>query len=65
VPGRRLEDKIRELCARAVYEEGAQWRTTIQELQIAIHENSLRLSNATAAATVIGKPQLLRERRNT
>jgi len=63
VPGRRLEDKIRELCARAVYEKGAQWRTTIQELQLAIHEHGLRLANAAAAATVIGQPQVLRERR--
>ncbi|MGC2474039.1 MAG: hypothetical protein WA485_06870 [Candidatus Sulfotelmatobacter sp.] len=63
MPGRRLEDRIRELCARVVYETGPQWRATIRELQTAIHEHSMRLANATAAATVIGKPQVLRERR--
>jgi len=65
VPGRRQEDRIRELCARAIYEEGPQWRATIHELQVAIHEHSMRLANATAAATVVGKPQVLRERRHT
>lgn len=63
MPGRRLEDRIRELCARAVYENGAQWRTTVKELQLAIHEHSLRMANATATATVIRRPQTIRERR--
>jgi len=65
VPARRLEDRIRELCARAVYEKGPQWRATVQELQIAIQEHSLRLANATALATLGGKPETVRERRNT
>lgn len=63
MPGRRLEDKIRELCARAVYEEGHRWRATLGELQIAIEEHSLKASNASAAATVIGRPDVVRERR--
>jgi hypothetical protein len=65
VPARRLEDRIRELCARAVYEKGPQWRATVQELQIAIQEHSLRLANATALATLGGKPEAVRERRNS
>lgn len=65
MPARRLEDRIRELCAKAVYEKGPQWRATIRELQASIQEHTLRLSNATAAVTVIGKPEVMRERRNS
>lgn len=63
MPGRRLEDKIRELCARALYEEGRPWRTTLGELQVAIEEHILKVANTTAAATVIGRPDVVRERR--
>ena len=63
MPGRRLEDKIRELCARAVYEKGARWRATLGELELAIQDHMLRLANANATATVIGRPDMLRERR--
>jgi hypothetical protein len=63
VPGRRLEDKIRELCAQAVYEEGHCWRATLGELQVAIEEHVLKVANTSAAATVIGRPDLVRERR--
>lgn len=63
MPGRRLEDKIRELCARAVYEEGHRWRATIGKLQVAIEEHVLKVANASAAATVIGRPDVVRERR--
>ena len=65
MPGRRLEDKIRDLCARAVYEQGAQWSRTVTELQTAIQEHVLRLANMTTAVTVIGKPEVARERRQT
>ncbi|HEV2397749.1 MAG TPA: hypothetical protein VGS27_12460 [Candidatus Sulfotelmatobacter sp.] len=64
MPARRLEDRIRELCARALYEKGPQWRATVQELQLAIQEHGLRVSNASAAVTVVGKPDALRERRH-
>lgn len=65
MPARRLEDRIRDLCARAVFEKGAQWATTIQELQLAIQEHALRVSNLTTAATVVGQPQVVRERRES
>jgi hypothetical protein len=65
MPMRRLEDRIRELCARALYEAGPNWSETIKELQLAIQEHALRVSNLTAAATVAGKPQFVRERRNS
>ena len=64
MPLRRLEDRIRELCARALYEKGPEWLATVQELQSAIHEHALRLSNLNSAATVAGKPQFVVERRN-
>lgn len=62
MPGRRLEDRIRDLCARAVYEEGPNWSRTVSELQTAIQEHLLRLAN-TAALTLVGKPEVVRERR--
>ena len=63
MPARRLEDRIRELCARAVYEKGSQWSGTIHDLQRAIQEHSLRVANLTTAATIVNKPHLIRERR--
>ncbi len=63
VPGRRLEDRIRDLCARAVYEQGAEWSRTVSELQTAIQEHLLRLANTTAL-TLVGKPEVVRERRH-
>ena len=64
MPGRRLEDRIRDLCARAVYEEGPHWSRTVKELQVAIQEHMLRLANTTAAMTVAGRPDVARERRH-
>lgn len=64
MPARRLEDRIRELCTRALFEKGPDWIATIHELQLAIREHTLRLANLTTAATVAGQPHLLRERRN-
>jgi len=63
MPTRRLEDRIRELCARVVYENGTEWQKTVHKLQLAIQEHSLRLTNKTAAATVGGKPDVIIERR--
>lgn len=64
MPARRLEDRIRELCARALFEKGPEWVSTVHELQLAIQEHALRVANLTTAATVAGQPQLMRERRN-
>lgn len=64
MPARRLEDRIRELCARALYEKGDEWLATVQDLQLAIHEHGLRVANLTGAATLGGMPQLMAERRN-
>ncbi len=64
MPSRRLEDRIRELCARALYDTGPEWAATVHELQLAIQEHALRIANLTTAATVAGQPHLVRERRN-
>ena len=63
MPSRRLEDRIRELCARALFEKDSQWSETICELQSAIREHELRVTNLAAAATAAHKPHLVRERR--
>lgn len=65
MPVRRLEDRIRELCARALFEKDPNWTGTIRELQLAIQEHALRVANTASVATVAGKPHLIRERRNT
>jgi len=65
MPARRLEDRIRELCARVLIERDAEWSTTVHELQLAIQEHTLRMANLSAAVTVAGKPQLVQERRRT
>ena len=62
--GRRLQDRIRELCARALYAEDPEWSATLYELQSAIQEHSLRVANLSTAATVVGQP-VLHERRNS
>jgi hypothetical protein len=45
-----------------VYEQGADWKLTVAQLQAAIQEHVLRMANTTAAMTVI-KPDVARERR--
>ena len=64
MPTRRLEDRIRELCARVLYETGTDWQKTVHQLQAAIQEHALRLTNKAAAATVGGKPEVIIERRD-
>jgi len=64
MPTRRLEDRIRELCAHALCTQGGEWSATIRELQLAIREHGLRVANLASAATVGGRPDLILERRN-
>jgi hypothetical protein len=64
MPARRLEDRIRELCARALYTQGTEWSETVHELQLAIQEHALRVQNLASAATLGGRPDLILERRN-
>jgi hypothetical protein len=63
MPYRRLQDRIRELCARSLYETGPQWEITVHQLQLAIQEHALRLNNMAAAATMGGRPEVFTERR--
>jgi hypothetical protein len=43
VPSRRLEDKIRDLCARALTAEAAELEGIFAELKSSLHEHSERL----------------------
>ena len=63
MPTRRLEDRIRELCGRALFETGPEWQKTVHELQLAIHEHVLRKANLSTAATDGRKPGVFIERR--
>jgi hypothetical protein len=63
MPARRLEDQIRELCARSLHEEEPELADTLRELQSAIQKHMLRVKNLTTAATVAHQPHLIRERR--
>jgi len=40
---RRLEDRIRVLCARAVAEKSDEWKPLLEELKTALHEHSERM----------------------
>ena len=37
---RRLEDRIRELCARSLSAEGEEWRAIVEDLRKALREHS-------------------------
>ena len=50
MPPRRLEDRIRELCARALYEKEPEWSATIRKLQLAIEEHGLKTANPSTGA---------------
>ena len=63
VPQRRLEDRIRNLCARLAEEKDPLWSDVIMELQAAINEHNLRAANLASTATVARRPELIVERR--
>jgi len=65
MPARRLEDRIRELCAQALSTKGPEWSDVVHELQRAIQEHVLRMANVATAVTVARKPELMRERRKS
>jgi hypothetical protein len=62
MPTRRLEDRVRELCARALDEKDPEWSATIHQLQLAIHEHILRVANTSTGAVVTGKPLVIERR---
>ena len=63
MPARRLEDRIRELCARALFETEPKWSATIHQLQSAIEEHALRVNNANTASVVSRQPVVIERRR--
>jgi hypothetical protein len=63
MPPRRLEDRIKELCARLLIESGPEWSATAQALQLALQEHILRIANLTTAIVVAKKTTA--ERRKT
>jgi hypothetical protein len=63
MPARRLEDRIREMCARLLIEEEPKWSVTAQELQLALQEHTLRIRNLATAVFVAGTP-IIERRRN-
>lgn len=65
MPSRRLEDKIRELCARVVSERGPEWWGTVSDLRAALEEHTLKVNNRAATATVANRLTLIPERRGT
>ncbi len=62
LPARRLEDHIRELCARASSTEDTDLTSVLFELQLAMHEYTRRLGNRTSA-NLLNFPELSIERR--
>ena len=60
MPTRRLEDRIRELCARALIEKAPNLESTLADLQVAIEEHTLKIADVTTAAM----PEIMVERRN-
>jgi hypothetical protein len=43
VPSRRLDDRIRELCARAVSADDSDFAAVLSDLRSALHEHSARM----------------------
>ena len=56
MPGRRLEDRIRELCAKAASASDAETVPILQELRQALHEHARHL-RAMAAEKLTGRTQ--------
>ena len=59
---RRLEDRIRDLCANATSATDGQLANTLADLQGAISEYTLRIANKTSA-TLLTWPDCPTERR--
>jgi hypothetical protein len=54
MPARRLEDRIRELCARLLMEQEPTWSTTARDLQVALQEHIQRINKLATAVLVAG-----------
>ena len=60
---RRLEDRIRELCASAVTAEEPELETILSELQSALREHTARLRKLAAAKLTTLDENVQEERR--
>jgi len=61
---RRLEDRIRELCAKTLIARGPELQATIAELKSALHEHTDRLRQVAALKLVSGENGSPPERRS-
>ena len=59
--GRRLEDRIRELCAHAVVSEESELDAILSELQPALRIHTERLRAKTLVRLVSGEPKERRQ----
>lgn len=60
---RRLEDRIRDLCAKAVAAGSGELNPILSELQAALHEHTQRLRRMAAASTFHSPREFPSERR--
>jgi hypothetical protein len=60
---RRLEDRIRQLCARLLIEPEPEWSVTLKELQLALQEHTLRIRNLATAVFIAGTRIIERRRK--
>ena len=59
---RRLEDRIKELCARLLIEREPHWSNTARKLQMALEEHNLRNENFNARLVDTGRTIVERRR---
>lgn len=63
MPARRLEDRIREMCGRALSAQNQELDSILSELKAALREHTQRLRNVAAAKLTGGKANQPGERR--
>lgn len=64
-PGRRIEDQIRELCARASFASDKELELILSELQVAMNEYGRRLENKLSAVILHWVDPFVERRRKT
>jgi hypothetical protein len=62
---RRLEDRIRELCAKALITRGAELQVVLADLKSTLHEHTERLRQMAALKLISGQNDSPPERRST
>jgi len=55
--GRRLEDRIREMCRKALHAQSSELDSVFTELKSALHEHALRLRGVAARKLTTKKAQ--------